>query len=240
VKPADEPDEGVDNRTHAPGETGYGHSVDIDDPASYTTDRFEVLAKVDEALDIFEHADAKYPFVFGDGERAQAWLVYGRSYDQMARALAWVEADEALAADPENEELQAAYDATAESALHFDRPGDMLGQLRTLTPQEFVAAVPELTERIRANDLDPVAVGRQGTPEAVLVTHDLYRDLVQAHMRWHQSPPFLASLDPTVHKPMDKSRRVDLDEYFNSLGPRTAELWAQIKREEDDEDRADE
>lgn len=207
--------------------------MDIDDPASYTTDRFEVLAKVDEALDIFENSDQKYPFVFGDGELAEAWLVYAYFYDQMARALAWVQADKALAADPDNPELQATYNTTAHSALHFDQPGQVLGQLRTLSPDEFVAAVPELTQQIRARSLHPIAVGRGGAPEAVLVTHDQYRDLVQGHMLWHQSPPFLASLDPNVHKPMPDSRPVDLDEFFASLGPRSAEMWEQIKREED-------
>jgi hypothetical protein len=208
---------------------------DFDDPSSYTTDRFETLTRVEEALEIFEHADRKYPIVYGDGERAEAWLVHAPFYDQMARALDWVRADEAATADPGDPELRAAYEAAADSALHVDRPGEVLARLPTLTPERFVAAVPELVEQIRSGTLAPTAVGRHGTPQAVLVRHEDYRDLVQAHMRWHQSPPFLATLDPSVHKPMAKSRPLDLDE-FMSQDPVSREIWERIKHEEDDDD----
>ncbi len=198
--------------------------MSVDDPEDYTTDRFEVLAQIDNALSMFEAGDTE-PFAFGDGPQAQAWLVYAPSYDAFARARRWLDADRALQADPDNAELKRAYDEAAELALHEDRPGPVLGELPVLSPQDWVAVVPELTARIRAGSLTPVAAGRAGRPEAVLVPHEQYSDLVRSHMLWHQSPPFLATLDPAVHKPMAKSRKIDLDEFFRSLGPTSARLW---------------
>jgi PHD/YefM family antitoxin component YafN of YafNO toxin-antitoxin module len=203
--------------------------MDIDDPSSYVTDRLDVLERIDRALELFE-GDDKSPFVFGDTEIAQAWLIYSGAYDEMARARAWVRADQAATADPGSTELAAIRDGAAQSALHLDRPGQVLPALELRTPDQFVAEVPRLVDQIRSGRFAPVAVGRRGTPEAVLVSQDEYRELIQSHMRWHQSPPFLASLDPAVHKPMAKSRPVDLDEFFRSLGPASAELWEQRQR----------
>lgn len=208
--------------------------MDIDDPSSYVTDRLDVLARVDRALELFEGDDMS-PFVFGDTEMAQAWLIHAGVYDELARARAWVQADRAVAADTGNAELAKARDEAADSAMHPDRPGDILPALRPLAPDEFVAAVPQLADQIRAGRLEPVAVGRHGSPEAVLVSQDEYRDLIQSHMHWHQSPAFLGGLDPDVYKPMPKSRQIDLDEFFRSLGPASAELWEQRQSRRDDE-----
>lgn len=191
-----------------------------------------MLERVDRALELFE-GDDKSPFVFGDTEMAQAWLIYAGAYDEMARARAWVQADQAATADPGDTELAALRERAAEAALHPDQPGLVLPALNLQTPDQFVADVPQLANQIRSGRFAPVAVGRRGTPEAVLVSHDEYRELIQSHMRWHQSPPFLASLDPAVHKPMEKSRPVDLNEYFRSLGPKSAAIWEEVSSEDD-------
>ena len=211
---------------------GYGRAVSVDDPGSYTTDRFDVLAQIGKALRLFESSDVE-PFAFGDGPQAQAWLVFAGAYDQLGRALAWRRAEAALAARPDDAELKAAYDEAAELALHRDRPSPVLDDLRVMSPEQFEAAVPELVERIRAGSLrEVVAVGRAGVPGAVLVPHELYRELVRAHMEWKVSPTLTASLDPAVHKPLEKSVPFNLEE-FMSQDPVSREIWEQIRREKD-------
>ena len=206
--------------------------MDIDDPSSYATERLDGLERVDRALELFA-GDDKRPFAFGDTDMAQAWLLDAGAYDELARASAWVEADRAAAVDPNSTELASVRDKAAESALHRDRPDTETSTLLTLLPDELVAHLPHLVNLIRHGRFPAIAIGRRRIPEAVLVSQDEHRELIQALMRWHQSPPFLASLDPAVHKPMAKSRPVDLDEYFRSLGPKSAAIWEEVSNEDD-------
>ena len=200
--------------------------MDIDDRDAYETASLGALTRIEDALEHFERED-RSPFAFGDHGQAQAWLVHGPFFEELARARDWVEADEALAKSPDDPASRQRYDATAELAGNNDLPGPLHAPL--MTPEQFLTALPRYLEDARSGALQPVGIGRGDQPEAVLLGHDEYRELIQAQLRWRQSSPFLAKLDPAVHKPMAKSTPFSLEEHM-SQNPVTREIWERIQQ----------
>lgn len=208
--------------------------MSVDDPDSYHTEPFQELTRIGRALRLFAAGDDAL-FAYGDGEVAAAWLMTAQAYDDFARVLAWSRAEEALRDNPDDPGLRSAYDAATVAARDPERAESLLDGSSVLTPEEFAAA--GLVERVRAGSLQPTVVGREAKPEAVLISHDLCLQLQWAELRWRQSDAFMATLDPAVHKPLAESIRVDLDEFFGSLGPRSASVWDEVNREDGSSDR---
>jgi hypothetical protein len=191
----------------------------------------ELLRDVGKALEIFAEAeDDRAPFMFGDGGEPSVWLVYAPFYGELARAQAWVRADAAVqAAGPDPDPaLLAARDQAAGAALDRDGAIATARELRLVHPDDVVRDLAEVVRHVRAGTLAPVAVGRGAEPEAVLVTTEAYRELVRAHMLWHQAPEFLATLGPIAGKPLAKSQPLDL-ERFMSADPVSREIWERIQ-----------
>ncbi|TCO43449.1 hypothetical protein EV646_11225 [Kribbella antiqua] len=204
------------------GWEGYGFGVDIDEAGAYPVEGFDAL---EAAVEEFRGGDGG-PFAFGDEGEARAWLIRGGFFEELARARDWGAADEALAESPDDPVARRRYDEAAELAADVDVPGPLHAPL--VTVEQFVADLPGYVESARSGVLRPVGVGRGDVAEAVLIGHEEYRELIQAQLRWRQSPPFLAKLDPAVHKPMDKSRPFNLEEHM-SQNPVTREIWERIQ-----------
>jgi hypothetical protein len=78
----------VDTPRRGPHPGTIVRRVDIDDPSQYEKDPLDSLRFAGDALDLYADG-GNAPYAFGDGDRAEAWLVPAREYDELARALTW-------------------------------------------------------------------------------------------------------------------------------------------------------
>jgi hypothetical protein len=184
---------------------------------------FDALVRVEDVLEGLRRGGA---LAFGDRDEAQAWLIDGRTFEELARARDWVAAEEALAGSPDDPGARLRYDEAAALAGDVDLPGPLHATL--VPPDGFMASLSAYVEDARSGGLQAVAIGRGDRPDAVLVGQEEYQQLINAQLRWRQSPPFLAALDPAVHKPIVGSRSFDLDEHL-AQNPVTREIWERIQ-----------
>jgi hypothetical protein len=201
--------------------------VDIDDPSQYEKDPLDSLRFAGDALDLYADG-GNAPYAFGDGDRAEAWLVPAREYDELARALTWGHARDALDADPNAQEM---YDQATRAALDRAEDSRELDRLQTMQLDEFVDALPDIAASIRSGHFQPIGITRRQAAEAVVLSHQQYADLLRAVLRWHQSAPFLQSLPAEEHRPTAGSQRFDAESLARSLGPTAEEVWREIQEE---------
>lgn len=154
-----------------------------------------------------------------------------RDYDELARAASWVLARAALDPSGEDASGQASYDEATSFALHLDEPGHELDGLETVRLDAFVDSLPETIEAIRTGRFEPIALTRGDLPDAVVLSHQEYGELLRAVLEWHQSEPFLSNLDPEPRHPLAKSRRIDAESLAEALGPTAQDVWREIQEE---------
>jgi hypothetical protein len=102
--------------------------VDIDDPSQYEKDPLDLLRFAGDALDLYADG-GNAPYAFGDGDQAEAWLVPAREYDELARALTWGHARDALDANPNTQEM---YDQATRATLDRAQDSRELDRLQTM------------------------------------------------------------------------------------------------------------
>jgi hypothetical protein len=136
--------------------------VDIDDSSQYEKDPLDSLRFAGDALDLYADG-GNAPYAFGDGDRAEAWLVPAREYYELARALTWGRARDALDAGPEAQEM---YDQATRAAQEQAEAGRELDRRHTMQLDEFVHALPDTVASIRSGHLSlrPLATDRHHSP----------------------------------------------------------------------------
>ena len=204
--------------------------MDIDDPSQYDKDPLDDLRLVGEALDLYA-AGGNAPYAFGDGEVAEVWVVPAREYDELARASSWVLAKAALDSDADDRGTQEQYDEATRAVLHLDEDGPELGVLELIPLDQLTSRLPELIRSLRAHTFLATAIGRANTPEAVILSHEEYAELLDGALRWHQSTLFLESLPVEGHRPTEGSQRFTAESLARSLGPVAEEVWREIQEE---------